>query len=95
LHGYGKAKASKATVYNTLNLFTQHGLVREVCVDAGKVYYDSNTEEHHHIYNVETGELWDVEADAMSAIVPPLLPEGISGIGFDVIYRVQGTTVTL
>ena len=41
LHGYGKAKASKATVYNTLNLFTQHGLVREVCVGAGKVYYDA------------------------------------------------------
>ena len=94
LHDGGKSKASKATVYNTLNLFSQHGLLREVCVDAGKVYYDSNTDEHHHIYNVDTGELWDVGAEAALAIEPPLLPEGVSGIGVEVIYRVQGVVAT-
>ena len=95
LHDRGKAKASKATVYNTLNLFSQHGLLREVCVDAGKIFYDSNTAEHHHIYNVDTGELWDVETETALAIEPPLLPEGLSGIGVEVIYRVQGVAATL
>ena len=92
LHDSGKAKASKATVYNTLNLFSQHGLLQEVCVDAGKVYYDSNTNAHHHIYNVDTGELWDVDGETALAIEPPLLPKGIRGIGVDVIYRVRGVT---
>ena len=86
-----KATASKATDYNTLNLYRQHGLLREVCVDGGKVYYDSNTDEHHHIYNVDTGELWDVEVEAALAIEPPRLPEGTNGIGVDVIYRVEGS----
>lgn len=94
LHNRDKAKASKATVYNTLNLFSQHGLLREVCVDAGKVYFDTNTDEHHHIYNVDTGELWDVEAETALAIEPPRLPEGVSGISVEVIYRVQGVAVT-
>ena len=42
---------SKATVYNTLGLFARKGLVREVIVDPTKVFYDSNTTEHHHFYN--------------------------------------------
>src|SRR3972149_11754533 len=53
---------SKATVYNTLNLFAKHKLVHEVIVDPTKVFYDSNTSPHYHIYNEHTGELIDVGA---------------------------------
>ncbi len=90
LQDMDKPKASKATVYNTLNLFSQRGLLREICVDAGKVYYDSKTDQHHHFYNEDTGELWDVEAESMLAIEPPQLPEGIHGVAVEVIYRVRG-----
>lgn len=86
----GIARASKATVYNTLNLFSRHGLLREVYVDAGKVYFDSNTDEHHHIYNVDTGELWDVTPGIISEISPPSLPDGTTPVGVEVIYRVKG-----
>jgi Fur family iron response transcriptional regulator len=86
----GRGRASKATVYNTLNLFSRHGLLRELYVDAGKVYFDTNTEPHHHIYNVETGELWDVPAGMTPIISPPLLPEGTTPVGVEVIYRVKG-----
>jgi Fur family iron response transcriptional regulator len=86
----GRARASKATVYNTLNLFSHHGLLREVCVDAGKVYFDSNTAPHHHIYNIDTGELWDVEAEADISTAPLSLPDGTVSIGVDVIYRIRG-----
>ena len=48
---------SKATVYNTLNLFSDRGLVREVMVDPVRKFYDSTTHPHHHFYNVDTGEL--------------------------------------
>ena len=56
------SETSKATVYNTLNLFKQHKLVREVIVDPSKVFYDPNTGPHHHFYNLQSGELIDIDA---------------------------------
>ena len=70
-------ETSKATVYNTLNLFLGKGLIREVIVDPNKVFYDPNTQPHHHLYNVDTGELIDVDADAMSVSGLPRLPDGM------------------
>lgn len=55
------AAVSKATVYNTLRLFARRGLVREVLVDPAKVFFDSNTSDHYHLYDVDTGELTDCE----------------------------------
>ena len=49
------AETSKATVYNTLKLFLDKGLVRELIVDPNKVFYDSNTSVHHHFYDVASG----------------------------------------
>lgn len=83
------AKASKATVYNTLKLFTQHGLLRELHVEAGKVYFDSNTSEHHHIYNVDSGELSDIEAETLHPSAVAALPKETRLVGVDVIYRVS------
>src|SRR6185295_13546620 len=57
------SKVSKATVYNTLNLFAQKGLVRIVTVDPTRLYYDSTTSEHHHFYDADTGELTDIPAE--------------------------------
>ena len=54
------SRISKATVYNTLNLFSRHGIVREVAVDPSRLVYDSTTEPHHHFYNIDTGELTDI-----------------------------------
>ena len=39
---------SRATVYNTLNLFAEKGLVRRVVIDSSKIYYDSKTTPHSH-----------------------------------------------
>ena len=84
----GDHHVSKATVYNTLNLFARKGLVREVIVDPNKVFYDSNTSAHHHFYNVDSGELLDVppEALALGSLPPP--PQGMTLLGADVIVRV-------
>src|SRR5213079_3460093 len=51
------AETSKATVYNTLKLFLDRKLIRELVVDPTKIVYDPNTEPHHHIYDVVTGRL--------------------------------------
>lgn len=82
--------ASKATVYNTLGLFAGKGLLREVLIDPNKVFYDTNTHDHHHIYNVESGELTDVDADEVVIQKLPELPEGTRHEGVDVVIRVRG-----
>lgn len=80
---------SKATVYNTLNLFARKGLVREVIVDPSKVFYDSNTTPHHHLFNLDTGELSDVDEEWLAITGLPELPEGTHPVGVDVIVRVR------
>ena len=59
-------RVSRATVYNTMGLFTREGVVNEVLIDRERVFYDSNTEVHQHVYNINTGELTDVyDADVI------------------------------
>lgn len=84
-----KPCVSKATVYNTLNLFVQKGLVREVIVDPTKVFYDPSIHAHHHFYNVDTGELQDFDADALKIGDIPAPPTGTLTEGVDVIVRVR------
>lgn len=83
------SETSKATVYNTLNLFREKKLIREVIVDPSKVFYDPNTEAHYHIYNIESGELTDIDASAVTISGLPDLPGGVVTEGMDVIIRVR------
>ena len=83
------SETSKATVYNTLNLFLEKKLIREVIVDPSKVFYDPNTEPHHHFYNVDTGELADIDAARIEVSGLPPLPEGMVTEGVDIIVRVR------
>ena len=80
---------SKATVYNTLGLFANHGLVREVIVDPARGFYDSNTGSHHHFYNIDTGELTDIDSDSMEITTLPDMPSGTVAAGVDIIIRVR------
>lgn len=82
-------ETSKATVYNTLNLFLEKKLIREVIVDPNKVFYDPNTEPHHHLYDIDTGELTDVDASRIQISGLPQLPDGMVTEGIDVIIRVR------
>jgi len=83
------SETSKATVYNTLNLFKQQKLIREVIVDPSKVFYDPNTTPHHHFFNLASGELTDIEGDAVQIQGLPALPDGMVTEGVDVIIRIR------
>jgi len=83
------SETSKATVYNTLNLFLQKRLVREVIVDPSKVFYDPNTSPHHHFYNVVSGELTDIDADEISVSGLPSPPDNVVTEGVDIIVRIR------
>ncbi|SFM46537.1 Fur family transcriptional regulator, iron response regulator [Ectothiorhodospira mobilis] len=80
---------SKATVYNTLGLFARKGLVREIVVDPSKLFYDSNTSPHHHLFDMDSGQLRDVELGQVDIGPLPDLPEGARVQGVDVIIRVR------
>lgn len=83
------SETSKATVYNTLNLFLERKLIREVIVDPSKVFYDPNTSPHHHFYNVASGELTDIDAGAISISGLPPLPDNVVTEGVDIIVRIR------
>jgi len=85
LHG----RVAKATVYNTLNLFVQQGLVREVLVDRERTFYDTNTAPHHHLFCEDDGELTDIAGDAFEVRGSPQLPDGFEVVGTEVIVRVR------
>lgn len=83
------SEVSKATVYNTLKLFGDRGLVRELCVDPDRRYYDSSTDAHHHFYNVDTGELTDIDASRVSFDDLPDLPAGTERQSIEVLIKVR------
>jgi len=81
-------RVSRATVYNTMGLFSSKGVVREILIDRERVFYDTNTEIHQHLYNIDTAELTDVYDAEIQMAVEPELPEGMRVIDTDIIYRV-------
>ena len=57
-----RANVSMATVYNTLNQFTEVGLLREIAVEGSKTYFDTNPSPHAHFLLEDSGALIDVPA---------------------------------
>lgn len=88
LRGTGSG-VSKATVYNTLNLFSERGLVKEVMVDPVRKFYDSTTHSHHHFYNIDSGELSDIPDELVCFQDLPELPEGTERESVEVLIRVR------
>lgn len=81
-------RVSKATVYNTLKLFVDRGLIRQINLDPERTVYDSRCATHHHFHEVETGTLWDINPDDVAFSRLPQLPEGMEIAGVEVIIRV-------
>ncbi|WP_343564044.1 iron response transcriptional regulator IrrA [Kiloniella sp. b19] len=71
-----QVSVSLATVYNTLHQFHNAGLLREVLVEAGRSYFDTNVGDHHHIFDEKTGELMDIPNEAITFSRLPDAPEG-------------------
>ena len=82
---------SRATVYNTLKRLVDHGLLRQVTVEASRVFYDSNVSPHHHFFDIDSGELKDIEAEQFEILGMPEPPPGKSVAGVDVVVRLKST----
>ncbi len=81
---------SLATIYNTLHQFTSAGLLREVVVDMGQSYFDTNTSHHHHFFDEVTGKLSDIPEDHVEISRLPAPPEGQEIDRVEVIVRLRG-----
>ena len=83
------ARVSKATVYNTLNLFAANGLIRQLSVDGSRAWFDSNVDPHYHFHDLESGALIDVPVPevAFSRLPPP--PPGTEVAGIDLVIRLR------
>jgi Fur family iron response transcriptional regulator len=92
LHGEALAatiSVSLATVYNTLHQFTAAGLLREVVVEPGRSYFDTNVADHHHFFCEAIGLLQDIPAADLTVIGLPLPPSGTQIGRIEVIVRVH------
>ena len=94
LHGEALAagvSVSLATVYNSLNQFNKAGLLREIVVEVGRSYFDTNILPHHHIFNEDTRELTDIAANQIHLTGLPEIVDGQKINRIDVILRVNNS----
>jgi len=82
-------RVSKATVYNTLNLFAARGLIRQLSVDGSRAWFDSNVDAHYHFHDTTSGALIDVPIPEVefSRLPPP--PPGMEVMGIDLVIRLR------
>ena len=81
---------SRATVYAVLQVLVRGGLLKELPIDGAATRYDSNTQPHHHLYDVDTGAVADLPMAQLQVLG---LPESLGGaqlVAVDVIVRVRG-----
>lgn len=91
---YAEAKAAGArialaTVYNTLRQFKKKGLLREIVVEPGRTYFDTNTTHHHHFYDERDKRLVDIRGDELRISNMPESPEGTKISRVEVVIRVN------
>jgi len=77
---------SRATVYNTLHLFVEKGLIRQFVLTEGRVVFDPKIDDHHHFIDEETGRIHDVPWEAIEISSQPRL-EGFEIREYQVVLR--------
>ena len=92
---YDEARATRyppslATIYNTLNQFAEHGLVREIAVYGSKVWYDTKTGPHYHFYLEDEDKLFDIPDELVPVLNIPA-PEGMEVCAIDVVVRLKSS----
>jgi len=82
-------RVSKATIYNTLNLFAASGLIRQLSVGSDRCWFDSNTDAHYHFHDLDTGALMDVSLRDVEFQRLPEPPPGMQVDGIDLVIRLR------
>ncbi len=82
-------RVALATVYNTLHQLRAAGLIRQIAVDGGRTFFDTNTTDHAHFFHADTGALSDAALSALDLEPLITVPEGTEVAGVDVIVRLR------
>ena len=85
----GSEKISLATIYNTIEAFTNAGYLKEILTSKSKSYYDTNIKSHHHFYDEGTKELTDIDYSQIKLSKVPIPPKGKKIKNLEVVIRVQ------
>ena len=80
---------SLATVYNTLNQFSDAGLLRTISIDSSRIYFDTKIGDHHHFFLEDSEDLVDMPEGYIRVENLPPIPEGTDISRVDVIVRVR------
>ena len=86
-----QGRVSKATVYNTLKLFVDQGLLRPIHADPERCVYDSMMAPHHHFQDLDTGEMIDIQPEELSFAKLPPLPPGTEMADVSVVIGIRRT----
>lgn len=76
------------TVYNTLNQFTEAGLLRRITLHNEHSIFDTNVEHHHHFYDADNDQLTDIASDDVILAQVPQAPDGHEIASVDVVISI-------
>ena len=83
------AHMAGGTIYNTLNQFTDAGLLRRVTIHNEHSVFDTNTAHHHHFYDAAQDQLIDIPAEEVLLAALPGAPEGHDIKAVDVLIHIS------
>ena len=71
-----KKKISLATLYNTVHAFKKMRYLKEISLKGNKIFFDTNTKNHHHFYDEDSSELTDIKNENVFVKNLPNAPNG-------------------
>ena len=80
---------SMATVYNTLSLLEDKGMLKTINIDNELKFYDTNLENHHHLYNTTMSTLTDIAHDKVTFAELPELPNTLEIESTELLIKVK------
>ena len=80
---------SMATVYNTLSLLEDKGMLKTINIDNELKFYDTNLENHHHLYNTTMSTLTDIAHDRVTFSELPELPKTLEIESAELLIKVK------
>jgi len=80
---------SMATIYNTLSLLESKGMLKTINIENDLKFYDTNLDNHHHLYNTTMSTLTDIEHDQVVFSDFPELPKNLQIENTEVLIKVR------
>tara|TARA_B100002051_G_scaffold268694_1_gene298901 strand:- start:288 stop:716 length:429 start_codon:yes stop_codon:yes gene_type:complete len=87
-----KKKISLATLYNTVHAFKEKGYLKEISLKRNKTYFDTNIKHHHHFYDEDMSQLFDIEDKNISIGNLPKTPNGKKIKSVEVLVKIASIT---